>query len=221
VDAYRRSVEGVEFVTSAESASAFASCASHLPLGSLASLYRRDRESFARQPARLLSADPDRVRAFREELGEGRFIAIAWRSAQKGLRAGLAARKSIPLELFAQLARARGARLVDVQYGEAQEERAAFDAAHPGVRVSLPFDAFSDLEGVLAAIEACGEAVTASNVTAHLAGASGTPTTLVMPGGRSPFHYWDAAEGSRSLWYPSLTVVTSFEAIASAGRRDL
>ena len=221
VAAYRRSVEGVHFVASAQAQAAFASCAAQVPLGSLAALYRRDRESFTRQPVRLLQADPARVGAIRGFLGEGRFIAIAWRSAQKGLRAGVAARKSIPLELFARLAHARDARLVDVQYGDAEEERAAFDAAHPGLRVSLPFDAFSDLEGVLAAIEACGEVVTASNVTAHLAGASGTPTTLVMPAGRSPFHYWDAVEGSRSLWYPSLTVATSIEAIAPAGRRDL
>jgi Flp pilus assembly protein TadD len=221
VGAYRRSVEGVEFTTPDESMEAFASCAAQLPLGSLASLYRRDRASFARQPARLLRADPARVAALRRTLGEGRFIAIAWRSLQAGLRAGLAARKSVPLELFAPVAHARGARLVDVQYGDAREERAAFDAAHPGVRVALPFDAFSDLEGVLAAIEACGEAVTASNVTAHLAGATGTPTTVVMPAGRSPFHYWDAVEGSRSLWYPSLTVVHSLAAIAPAVRGDL
>jgi tetratricopeptide (TPR) repeat protein len=221
IGAYRRGVAGVQFVGPGEARAAFASCAAQVPLGSLAALDRRDRDSFGRQPVRLLQADPARVAAMRGALGEGRFIAIAWRSLQEGLRAGLATRKSVPLEHFAQLARARDARLVDVQYGDAAQERAAFDAAHPGVRVSLAFDAFSDLEGVLAAIEACGEVVTASNVTAHLGGASGTPTTVLMPGGRSPFHYWDAVEGSRSLWYPSLTVAHSFEAIASAGRRDL
>ncbi len=205
--AYRRSIPDVEFVGPDVSRGAFASCDAQVALGSLPLLYRRDSASFARQPRRLLRADPARVRAIRTELGEGRFIAIAWRSAQAGLRAGLAARKSIPLALFARLAQARGARLVDVQYGEAGAERAAFDAAHPGLRVApRSLDAFSDLEGVLAAIEACGEVVTSSNVTAHLAGAAGVACTVVMLGNRSPFHYWDAVEGSRSLWYPSLTV---------------
>jgi tetratricopeptide (TPR) repeat protein len=204
--AYRRSVEDVEFAARDASAGAFVSCDAQIGIGSLALPYRRDRASFARQPSRLLQADRARVEAIRAGLGEGRFIAIAWRSVQAGLRAGLASRKSIPLELFARLAARRGARLVDVQYGDAREERAAFDAAHPGLRVALPsFDAFSDLEGVLAAIEACGEVVTSSNVTAHLAGAAGVPCTVVTLG-RSPFHYWDAVEGSRSLWYPSLRV---------------
>jgi tetratricopeptide (TPR) repeat protein len=205
--AYRRSVADVEFVARGDDcAAAFASCDAQIGIGSLALLYRRDRASFARQPSRLLQAEGARVEAIRAALGEGRFIAIAWRSVQAGLRAGLASRKSIPLELFARLAARRGARLVDVQYGDAREERAAFDAAHPGMRLALPsFDAFSDLEGVLAAIEACGEVVTSSNVTAHLAGAAGVPCTVVTLG-RSPFHYWDAVEGSRSLWYPSVRV---------------
>ncbi len=208
LDAYRRSVEGVEFVAPGDSPAAFASCEAQVALGSLPLLYRRDRASFAKQPAQLLRADPRRVRQIRERLGEGRWIAIAWRSLQKRARAGLAARKSIPLELFARLARARNARLVDVQYGDVGAERAAFEEKHPGVLVPLEgLDAFSDLEGVLAAIEACGEVVTASNVTAHLAGAAGTPATVVMLGARSPFHYWDAIDDAgRSLWYPSLRV---------------
>jgi hypothetical protein len=207
VEAYRRSVEGIEFVAPAASTAAFASCAAEIPLGSLASLYRYDRASFAEQPRALLRADSSRVDAIRRQLGEGRWIGVSWRSVQKGLRAGLAARKSIPLEAFARLAREAGARLVDLQYGDVDEDRRRFDAAHPGVRVQLEgLDLFGDLEGVLAAIEACDEVVTASNVTAHLAGALGKRATVVLPGGRSPFHYWDAVEGDQSLWYPSVRV---------------
>jgi hypothetical protein len=45
-------------------------------------------------------------------------------------------------------------------------------------------------------------------VVAHLAGALGIPATVAFLGGQAPFHYWDATEGTRSLWYPSLTVAT-------------
>jgi tetratricopeptide (TPR) repeat protein len=209
IGAYRRGVDGVQFVSTEESRAAFATCTAQIAVGSLPSIYRTERSSFARQPTRLLRADPERVASMRAHLGEGRFIAISWKSVQKGLRVGLAARKSIPLELFARLARARNACLLDVQYGDAAQERADFEAAHPGVLARIPgLDAFSDLEGVLAAIEACGEVVTASNVTAHLAGASGVPATVVMLGARSPFHYWDAVEGTHSLWYPTLRVAS-------------
>ncbi|HUQ29569.1 MAG TPA: hypothetical protein VM051_13320, partial [Usitatibacter sp.] len=207
LEGYRRSVEGVEFVSPAASAAAFSTCVAEIPLGTLPSLYRGDRMAFASQPRALLRADPTRVEAIRRQLGERRWIGISWRSVQKGLRAGLSARKSIPLEYFAGLALARDARLLDLQYGDVAEERAAFEAAHPGLLARVPgLDVFADLEGVLAAIVACGEVVTASNVTAHLAGAAGVATTVILAGSHSPFHYWDAVEGQRSLWYPSLRV---------------
>lgn len=208
VDAYRRSAPGLHFVA-AGSRDAFAGCTHQLAIGSLGAMYRPDRASFARQPRALLRADPQRVAQMRALLGDGRFIGISWRSLQPRDRGGVAARKSAPLESFAQLAHASQARLVDLQYGDVDEERAAFDAAHPGLRVPIAgLDTFGDLEGLLAAIEACDRVVTTSNVTAHLAGTIGKRTTVVFPGARSPFHYWDAVEGRRSLWYPSVEIAT-------------
>jgi ADP-heptose:LPS heptosyltransferase len=61
---------------------------------------------------------------------------------------------------------------------------------------------------VLAAIEACDVVVTTSNVTAHLAGALGRETLLVYLRANPTFHYWVPGEDGRSLWYPSVRVVT-------------
>ncbi len=69
-------------------------------------------------------------------------------------------------------------------------------------------DLFDDLDGVLAAIEACDLVVTTSNVTAHLAGALGKPTWLVYLAANPPFHYWVPLADGQSLWYPSVRVVT-------------
>jgi|SRR5690349_17321671 len=134
-------------------------------------------------------------------------IAISWRSIQKGHRKGLGERKSIPLEAFARLAEATGARLVDVQYGDAREERAAFAERHPGMLRRIPeLDVFNDLEGLAALLVACGRLVSSSNVTAHLAGALGVPTDLLYLRGWPPFSYWVPGPGGRSLWYPSVRV---------------
>src|SRR6185503_3833883 len=174
-----------------------------------ARLLRRERADFARQPRALLRADPARVAAFRAQLGAERCVAISWRSLQRGARESRGERKSAPLAAFAALARRTGARLVDVQYGDVEAERSAFEREHPGVLVRLRgLDAFSDLEGVMAALAACGRVVTTSNVIAHLGGALGVPTTVVFLGAHAPFHYWDAVEGRRSLWYPSVEVAT-------------
>jgi tetratricopeptide (TPR) repeat protein len=207
VGLYRRGLAGITFVTPEESEAAFAGCDAHVPLGSLPRLLRPDAAAFAAQPRAILAADPRRVASYREELGSAPAIAISWRSLQKGSRQGLGERKSIPLEAFARLAGETGARHVDVQYGDVAEERSTFEARHPGVLVRLEgLDPFSDLEGLAAALVACGRVVSSSNVTAHLAGALGVPTDLVYLRGWAPFSYWVPGPGGRSLWYPSVSI---------------
>jgi tetratricopeptide (TPR) repeat protein len=204
---YRRGMPDLHFVTPAESGAAFASCDAQVALGSLPRLFRRDVASFASQPRAVMAADPQRVAAMRKAIGEGPAIAISWRSLQKGNRKALGERKSIPLEAFAALAERTGALLVDVQYGDVADERAEFERRHTGVLLRIPgLDPFDDLEGVAAALVACGRLVASSNVAAHLAGALGVPTDLLYLRGWPPFFYWIAASGGRSPWYPSVRV---------------
>lgn len=206
VELHRRGLPKATFVTPSESAEAFARCDAHVAIGSLARFLRRDANDFASQPRAVLAADPARVAQMRQAIGDGPAIAIAWRSIQKGHRKALAERKSIPLEAFARLARDTGARLVDVQYGETAAERAAFEEQHPGVLLRIPgFDSFNDLEGLAAALVACGRLVSGSNVTVHLAGAIGVHTDLLYMDW-PPFSYWVADAGGHSPWYPSVRV---------------
>lgn len=205
---YRRSLPALDFTTRASSAKDFSACDRELPLGSLAALFRPTRESFAAQPHALLQPDVERVARCRSRLGPGRWIAVSWRSLQGGGRKGVAQRKSMPVEALASLAGA-GVRLLDVQYGDVDDDRAAFERAHPGLMTRIDgLDAYADLEGVAAALAACEAVVTTSNVTAHLAGAIGRRTFLAYPEARSPFFYWIAGDAGRSPWYPSVEIVT-------------
>lgn len=207
VEAYRRSVPGLEFTTPDELRSDPRGCALQFPVGSLPLAYRRKLEDFRRQPMALLRPDARRVDEIRSRLGSGRRIGISWRSFQAKKRKHIEERKSAPLECFAAL-EGRGVTLVDLQYGDAAAEREAFDARHPGLRASVPgLDLFKDLEGVLAAIDLCELVVTTSNVTAHLAGAIGKRTYLVFLGAVPPFPYWVRGPEGRSLWYPSVEIV--------------
>jgi hypothetical protein len=53
--------------------------------------------------------------------------------------------------------------------------------------------------------------VTTSNVTAHLAGALGKRTLLIFLEGLPHFHYWVDPGTGRSLWYPSVELVSGPE----------
>lgn len=182
-----------------------------LRAGSLPGLFRRSREDFARQPARLLSALPERVARFRKRLdalGPGLKVAISWKSTRKDW--WVTGRKNARLADFATLIQQSGVQLVDVQYGDTAAEREAVGAS-TGVRVERfeEVDHFNDLEAVFAILEACDLLITTSNATAHFAGALGKRTWLLYLADRAPFHYWAHGGTHRCLWYPSVEIVTA------------
>ncbi|HUJ01506.1 MAG TPA: tetratricopeptide repeat protein [Usitatibacter sp.] len=211
VGAYRRAHPDWSIVAPEESGEAFASCTRHIPVGSLPMLLRTRRESFDRQPRSLLAADPGRSAAYRARLAApgARVVGISWKSVQPKGRGYVQRKKSMPLAEFAALSGRGSLRLLDLQYGDTAAERAAFAAQGGRLEHLEDLDLFGDLDGVLAALEACDVVVTTSNVTAHLAGALGKETLLVYLSGNAPFHYWVPRADARSAWYPSVRIVTS------------
>ena len=225
LSALARSLPGVEFVTTARASAAFLGCDHQAPLASLARIFRHDIAAFEPQPEALLQADPARTGPMRKRASCDARIAIAWRS----FRERLGDSKSFPLARFGVF-EGSGVELLDVQYGDVAQERRAFDASHPGLRSQVEgLDLFNDLEGVLAALDSSDLVVTGSNVTAHLAGAIGKRTWLVYLNGVPPFHYWTPGADGRSLWYPSVEIMTdrswssweqAFDAVAARWRAE-
>jgi len=211
LEAYQRAFPGARFVAHAEPPQEALRRAERVLLaGSLPGLFRRSRASFTRQPGRLLSALPQRVMHYRgqlEKLGPGLKVAFSWRSKRTGY---IGLEKSAPLREFAPLLKLPGVQFVDVQYGDTAAERGAMAEA-TGVRL-LRFDDvdyFNDLEEVLAILEACDLVITTSNATAHFAGALGKHTWLLYLADNPPFHYWSHGGSHRSLWYPSVEIVST------------
>jgi tetratricopeptide (TPR) repeat protein len=208
---YERSFPNSRFVALAEPPQETLRQASQVLLaGSLPGLFRRSRESFVRQPRRLLDADPDRVAHYRarmEALGSGLKVALSWRSTRAGR---LGRSKSVPLMQFAPLLDLERAHYVDMQYGDTQAERQLLEDA-TGVRL-LHFeevDYYRDLEDVMAILEACDLLITTSNANAHFAGALGKPVWLLYLAERPPFYYWAHDGSHRCLWYPSVEIVSA------------
>jgi hypothetical protein len=175
--------------------------------GSLPGLFRPSVASFARQPRRVLQAAPERVAQYRSRLGPGFRTALSWRS----LRAGRLGRsKSVALADFAPVLAVPGVHFADVQYGDTAVEREALAQAR-GVRLAHfeDVDCYRDLDEVLAILDACDLLITTSNANAHLAAALGKPVWLLYPAERAPFHYWAHGGDHRSLWYPSVEIVSA------------
>ena len=226
--AYQRAFPGARFVAKQEPPQDVLQRADRvLGVGSLPGLFRRSRESFARQPQKLFAALPERVAHYRSRLaaqGPGLNVALSWRSTRKDW---WVAKKSAPLATFTPLLTLPGMQFVDVQYGDTAAERHAVEAA-VGMRLARfnEVDHFNDLEELLAILEACDLLITTSNATAHFAGALGKRTWLLHLAERPPFHYWAHDGSHRCLWYPSVEIVTArqftdWQALAGYAARKL
>jgi len=180
-----------------------------IPLGSLGKWLRPTRESFEGKGQRYLSAQAGLGKRLRGELGvkEGeKLIGLSWRSAS----AETGAVRSVELgELVGALGGVGGVRFVNLQYGEVGEEiervrreRGVQVLSHGGV------DNREDLEGLAGLIEGCDWVVSVGNATAHLSGALGQRTWVLLPyvAGWRWLH-----EGERCPWYESVRLYRQSE----------
>lgn len=131
-------------------------------------------------------------------------VGISWKSANREL--GLL--KSLALRDWSGILSVPGARFVDLQYGDTAAERGEAER-QSGARIEhLPdLDLYRDLEGLAALCAACDLVITASNVTAHVAGALGRPVWLLAPRANGRHWYWFAGRAD-SPWYPSMRIYT-------------
>jgi tetratricopeptide (TPR) repeat protein len=178
--------------------------AAHVPVGDLGYFFRPNWEAFPKRERGYLVADATRAQALRARLGgDGRYvIGLSWIS--KAPVGG--AQKTARLHDFAALLRMPGLRFVDLQYGDTASERTAVER-DLGVAVKrLPdIDTTNDLDGLAALMTACDAVVTVSNTTAHLAGALGRPTVVMVPHGFARIWYW-FRDRDTSPWYPRVAV---------------
>lgn len=200
---FARSMPGLEFVDLATVSDAL-DFAEQLPLGSLPGLFRPDLASFNRAQHPYLQADTKRSAALRHKITrEGKLVCgVSWSSSRKSI----GRQKSLALEQMLLPLALPHLHFVDLQYGDTAAERLALKQAH-GIEVQHldELDNFHDLDGLAALIQAVDIVITISNSTAHLAGALGKPTLLLLPSGKGQLWYWTEVD-SRIPWYPSIEV---------------
>jgi tetratricopeptide (TPR) repeat protein len=154
---------------------------SHIAIGSLGQYLRPTLESFEGKGGKYLWADPERIQAMREWLSvkEGeRVIGLSWRSSNPETGAA----RSLALKDLVKSLQAPGVRFVNLQYGDVSAEIEALERDEGITVLQCPgLDTTDDLDGLAALIEACDEVVSIGNATAHLAGALGQKTHVLLP----------------------------------------
>ena len=172
--------------------------AAQLPSGSLPGLLRTTFAGFAAATSPYLFADPLVRQKLRASYSDGRrVVGVAWYTSNR--MTGQA--RSIALSSLAPLFARSDIRWVSLQYGnhDALEAQAA-EAGVP-LFVDRSVDQFQDMDLFAAQIAAMDLVITIDNSTAHLAGALGVPTWVLLP--YTPDWRW-FLHREDSPWYPSV-----------------
>jgi len=204
VPIYQRSFEYLNFISMDDlSEKLVRNFDYHLPIGSLGKFYRNNQKSFENQPTSFLKSNEIEVNRIKRLLKKEskKICGISWKS--KNEKIGFA--KSLELIQMIELLKIKDINFINLQYGNTEEDINDLEKKH-GIKID-PLDAldkFHDLEDLLNHIKACDFVVTSSNVTAHLAGAIGKKTFLMVPHGVGKLWYWH--DDDYSCWYPSIMI---------------
>jgi tetratricopeptide (TPR) repeat protein len=177
----------------------------HVAMGSLGRILRRKPMAFAASAGGYLVPDAEQVTSVRTHLQAGRQVKLVGLSWHSSVKRSKPRQKSIPLRELALALRHQDYGFVSLQYGDTDLETAALkDELGVSIDTSSGIDLLSDLDGLASLVCACDDIVTISNVTAHLAGALGKKTTLLVP--FSCDWRWGMA-GSTTNWYESISIL--------------
>jgi hypothetical protein len=171
-----------------------------LPLGSLPKFLRTDFNAFPQEG--YLIPDADKVRDWRnrlETLREGFSIGISWRGSTKP---SVSRKRSIMLEQWAALFSLSGVNLINLQYGDCEDELKEIKEKL-GITIHDWEDAdpLKDLDNFAAQIAALDLIISVDNATVHMAGALGVPVWTLLP--FVPDWRW-MLNREDSLWYTTM-----------------
>ncbi len=170
---------------------------SHLPLGDLPRILRRDLRNFVGVKERFLYSDPVRQRTLKSKFSTraGRVVGLSWHTTNGDARC-------VPLLDLISMLRRFDIFIVNLQYGDHDEEIDAVEKIVGGpVFDFAEVNCRDDLEGLLALVQSCDLVISIGNATVHFAGVSGVPTFALLP--RFPGWRW-LSQGDESVWYRSV-----------------
>lgn len=174
----------------------------HAPIGSLMAPLRRRPESFDLPTAYLRPSEAARARWEGFDPGPGLKVGLCWASNPALFRQDSARRavhKSMALETLAPLAGLEGVSLVSVLNWKVDPAPGAFAG-----RLNDVSDRLTSLDDTAALIERLDVVVTVDTAVAHLAGAMGKQTLVLLHA--FPDCRWEM-HAPTSYWYPNVRLV--------------
>ena len=178
---------------------------SQIPICDLGSLFINNIYDVKKNHKKYLISEPKLTNELKKTLTnkKKRICGLSWIS--KNYDIGYT--KSITLEMLKPILALEDVNFIDLQYSDTQDERNSFFNRN-GIEIKKinNIDNFKDLNGLTSLIDACDFIITVSNTNAHIAGALGKKTFLLLPKGKGRLWYWSKLQ-NKSLWYESIEII--------------
>ena len=178
---------------------------SQLPLGDLGSLFVKSKSYFNKKNKNYITSDIEKIKYLQSKLNSKyKYICgLSWISKNKNIGSS----KSLALETLKPILSISNITFLDLQYNDTKKEREDF-YDNNGIQIHKikEIDNFNDINGMTSLIDICDFVITVSNSNAHLSGALGKETFLLLPKGKGKLWYW-TSQKQKSIWYPSVEVI--------------
>lgn len=171
-----------------------------ISIASLGRVFRKNLSDFKRTTPRYLKVNP--LLNIKVDTEKKVICGVAWKS----INAFIGRHKSMNLIDLSSILQLRDVEFINLQYGNTKKEiDIVREKLNAEIRNIEGIDLYDDIDSLLGLIDACDIVITTSNSTAHLSGALGKETILLLPFSVGKFWYWHELDGA-SLWYPSVRV---------------
>jgi tetratricopeptide (TPR) repeat protein len=178
---------------------------SQIPICDLGSLFINNINDVKKNHKKYLISEPKLTNELKKTITNKKKLVcgLSWISKNDDIGSS----KSITLEILKPILTLENIIFLDLQYSDTQDERNIF-FNEKGIEIKKfdKIDNFKDLNGVTSLIDACDFIITVSNTNAHMAGALGKKTFLLLPKGKGRLWYWSSLK-NKSIWYPSIEII--------------
>lgn len=176
-----------------------------IPIGNLGELFVKDTSYLFKNSTSYLTSDYIITNELKNIFQtRKKFICgLSWISKNEDI----GDKKSISLEILKPILSIKNIEFLDLQYSNTNVERDRF-FKNSGIKINKieKIDNYNDLNGITSLIDICDFVITVSNTNAHLSGALGKETFLLLPKGKGKLWYWSSHK-DKCYWYNSIQII--------------
>jgi tetratricopeptide (TPR) repeat protein/ADP-heptose:LPS heptosyltransferase len=200
---FQRSFPSISFIERGIDIDVKKFCA-YLPMCNLGKIFRSKISDFKKDKEKYLISDPERINLIQSRVSKSKIkCGISWKTHSTFTRTD----RSFELKMLEPLLKNKNIEFINLQYGNVEKELNYIkEKFQTDILDTSDIDNFNDIENLAALISSCDIIVTSDSSNAHLAGALGKETYLIIKKNNSLSWYWEHQINNVSQWYKSINI---------------